>query len=180
MNATMAGEVHLVLTGDNLGGKLHHFVSMVDDIEAMGIEVVVEVTIRTNVLIPSPARQNGHVAVAEHQLEHKLEHKPVPAAKLVQEAEPSALVVPWGTYEQEVLALDQGARFATVAKPARLRLISLFGEALVHEVGTPTMAVWDRFKPLWMPTASGVMNSYNDSDMSWAQIAADWSEVGGD
>lgn len=75
--------------------------------------------------------------------------------------------------------LEGGASFASLQKEARLRLISIYGEALAHHFSkAPTMANWDEYRASWMPTAGAIQQSYDLADQGWKGMSQEWFENG--
>lgn len=91
------------------------------------------------------------------------------------------LLAAYSALSDVVTRLEEGASFASLQKATRLRLISIYGEALAHHVSrAPTMNDWNQYRAAWMPSAPSIQQSYDEADQGWKGMSLEWFENGND
>lgn len=121
---------------------------------------------RTFDTVPAVASAAAAAAVVEPPLEEEAEANPQPAAP----ARPDEPQHSFSTFEHALMQeLDAGSRnFRPLPRPQRYELALLVGREMAAHLGyPPSMGEWNRQKPFWMPSASGLVKT-TDWPMSWA------------
>lgn len=79
----------------------------------------------------------------------------------------------WKGFYNEVKKMQEGRSFSELPKSTRQGLIEACGReiaAYLHQ--PPTMLQWDTYSPMWMPSGSGVANTYLST--GWKAAAERW------